>query len=477
LINGMSHSRLEWAQPFVTAAVDAVRAAELWAAADAVEPWQLGLVDAASAIHDGALTPLELVESCLGRIAVTDPSVHAFVSVAEDARANAAARSIDRPQAVLHGVPVAIKDLIDVAGTVTAAGTTVFTEPAAQDAAVVARIRAAGGIVIGKTQTHEIAYGVSTPQSRNPWDTAKMTSGSSGGSAAALAAGQVAAALGTDTGGSLRLPSAFCGTTAIKPTHGLLPVDGIRPLAWSHDVVGPMARDARDALLLLRVLAGQSVGDPVVTVGRLPAVTGLRVGIPDDAFLLGARPDVLAAMDGVADVLADLGATTVPVRLPGAEVYGPVSSLLVFREAAEAYREHLAGAPFSHDIQAFLEAGLEAPVEDYVMARRARRRLIQQVNGLFGTVDVVLMPTSPVPDLPHDTESVDGVPLIAALTRFALLASVTGLPAIAFPAGATDTGMPIGVQLMGPAHAETQLAAAAHAYQSATPWHLRRPRL
>src|SRR3954463_15424246 len=137
----MSHSRLEWAQPFVTAAVDAVRAAELWAAADAVEPWQLGLVDAASAIHDGALTPLELVESCLGRIAVTDPSVNAFVSVAEDARANAAARSIDRPQAVLYGVPVAIKDLIDVAGAVTAAGTTVFTEPAAQDAAVVARIR------------------------------------------------------------------------------------------------------------------------------------------------------------------------------------------------------------------------------------------------------------------------------------------------------------------------------------------------
>jgi aspartyl-tRNA(Asn)/glutamyl-tRNA(Gln) amidotransferase subunit A len=475
LINGMSHSRLEWAQPFVTAAVDAVRAAD--ATTEAVEPWQLGLVDAACAIHDGALTPLELVESCLGRIAATDPAVHAFVSVAEDARANAAALSVERPQAVLHGVPVAIKDLIDVAGTVTAAGTTVFTEPAAQDAAVVTRIREAGGIVIGKTQTHEIAYGVSTPQSRNPWDTAKMTSGSSGGSAAALAAGDVAAALGTDTGGSLRLPSAFCGTTAIKPTHGLLPVDGIRPLAWSHDVVGPMARDARDALLLLRVLAGQSVGDPVVTVGRLPGVKDLRVGIPDDAFLAGARPDVLAAMDAVADVLCDLGATTVPVRLPAAELYGSVSSLLIFREAAEAYREHLAGEPFSHGIQAFLEAGLEAPVEDYVLARRVRRRLIAQVNALFGTVDVVLMPTSPVPDLPHGTEEVDGLPLIPVLTRFALLASVTGLPAVAFPAGVTDSGMPIGVQLIGPAHSEAQLAGTAHAYQSATDWHLRRPPL
>ncbi|MEV6612085.1 amidase [Kutzneria sp. NPDC051319] len=471
----MSQSRLEWAQPFVTAAVDAVRAADV--ATEAVQPWQLGLVDAACAIHDGALTPLELVESCLGRIAETEPAVHAFVSVAEEARAKAAALSVDRPEAVLHGVPVAIKDLIDVAGTVTAAGTTVFTEPAAQDAAVVTRIREAGGIVIGKTHTHEIAFGVSTPQSRNPWDTSKMTSGSSGGSAAALAAGQVAAALGTDTGGSLRLPSAFCGTTAIKPTHGLLPVDGIRPLAWSHDVVGPMARDARDALLLFRVLSGHAVGDPAVSVGPLPPAKGLRVGIPDDAFLAGARADVLAAMDAVADTLSDLGAVTVPVRLPAAEVYGSVSSLMFFREAAETYRRHVAGEPFSHDIQAFLEAGQHAPVEDYVMARRARRRLIEQVNGLFGTVDTVLMPTSPVPDLPHGTESVDGLPLVAALTRFALLASVTGLPAVAFPAGFTDTGMPIGVQLMGPAHTEPLLAAAAHAYQSATPWHLRRPSL
>ncbi|MBB5894892.1 amidase [Kutzneria kofuensis] len=471
----MSHSRLEWAQPFVTAAVDAVRAADV--PADAVEPWQLGLVAAACAIHDGALTPLELVESCLARIADTEPAVHAFVSVAEDARAKAAALTGRRPETVLHGVPVAVKDLIDVAGTVTAAGTTVFTEPAAEDATVVTRIGAAGGIVIGKTHTHEIAYGVSTPQSRNPWDTSKMTSGSSGGSAAALAAGQVPAALGTDTGGSLRLPSAFCGTTAIKPTHGLLPVAGIRPLAWSHDVVGPMTRDARDALLLLRVLSGQAVGDPLVTVGRLPSVAGLRVGIPDDAFLAGARPEVLAAMDAVADVLADLGATTVPVTLPSLAVFGAVSSVLVFREAAESYREHLAGEPFSHGIQAFLEAGQHAPAEDYVMARRVRRRLIEQVTGVLATVDVLLMPTSPVPDLPHGAESVDGVPLIPVLTPFTLPASVTGLPAVAFPAGATDAGMPIGVQLMGPAHSETLLAATAHAYQQATPWHLRRPPL
>ena len=471
----MSHSRREWAQPFVTAAVDAVRAVDVQP--DAVEPWQLGLVDAACAVHDGALTPLELVESCLSRIEATEPAVHAFVSVAGDAARERAAALTGRPSTVLHGVPVGVKDLIDVAGTITAAGTTVFTEPADADAAVVSAIKAAGGIVLGKTTTHEIAYGVSTPQTRNPWDASKMTSGSSGGSAAALAAGQVAAALGTDTGGSLRLPSAFCGTTAIKPTFGLLPLDGVRPLAWSHDVVGPMARDARDAYLLLKVLTGAAVGDPLLTLGRLPAVAGLRVGVPTDAFLAAARPEVLAAMDGVADVLADLGAKIVPVTPPAPEVFGAVSSVMIFREAAEIYREHLAAEPFSHDVQAFLEAGQHVDPDDYVMAQRVRRRLIQQLSALLTTVDVLLAPSAPVPDLPHGTESVDGVPLIPVLTPFMFPASLTGLPAIAFPAGATDAGLPIGAQLIGPAHAEQLLAGVAAAYQSATPWHLRRPSL
>ncbi|MFI9387155.1 amidase [Kutzneria sp. NPDC052558] len=471
----MSHSRREWAQPFVTAAVDAVRAADL--PQDAVEPWQLGLVDAACAIHDGALTPLELVESCLARIEATEPTVHAFVSVAADRAREQAAALTGRPSALLHGVPVGVKDLIDVAGTVTAAGTTVFTKPATTDATVVTRVTDAGGIVIGKTTTHEIAYGVSTPQTHNPWDPAKMTSGSSGGSAAALAAGNVAAALGTDTGGSLRLPSSFCGTTAIKPTFGLVPIDGVRPLAWSHDVVGPMARDARDALLLLRVLTGLTSGDPLHALGKMWSVPGLRVGVPTDSFLGPARPDVLAAMDGVADVLADLGATIVPVTLPGPEVFGAVSSVMVFREAAQIYREHLAGSPFTPDVQAFLELGLDLPAEDYVVAQRARRRLIQQVTGVLNTVDVLLAPSSPIPDLPHGTESLDDVPLLAVLTAFMFPASLTGLPAIAFPSGATESGLPIGAQLIGPAHGETLLAAVAHAYQSATPWHLRRPPL
>ncbi|MFC0436527.1 amidase [Kutzneria buriramensis] len=470
----MSRSRREWAQPFITAAVDAVRAVDV--VPDAAEPWQLGLVDAACAIHDGALTPLELVESCLARIEAAEPAVGAFVSVSEDARSQAASLT-GRPVHVLHGVPVGVKDLIDIAGTVTAAGTTVFTEPAAADAPVVSAVKSAGGIVLGKTHTHEIAFGVSTPQSRNPWDPSKMTSGSSGGSAAALAAGFVPAALGTDTGGSLRLPSSFCGTTAIKPTFGLVPIDGVRPLSWSHDVVGPMARDARDAYLLLKVLSGSSIGDPLLTLGRLPSAAGLRVGVPDDSFLAAARPEVVSAMDGVADVLADLGAGIVPVRLPDPGAFGAASSVMIFREAAEIYRPHVDGEPFSHDVQAFLEAGQDADAADYVMAQRVRRRLIQQVTEVLGAVDLLLMPSSPVPDLPHGTDSVDGVPLIPVLTPFMFPASLTGLPAIAFPAGATDAGMPIGAQLVGPAHGEALLTGAAAAYQSVTPWHLRRPPL
>lgn len=422
----------------------------------ATEPRDLGVVEAALAIRRGELSAAELLGSCLATIDQTEPVIHAFVR-----------RTTDTPpvDGVLHGIPYAAKDLVDTAGVACEYGSAVFLgRVPSTDATVVTRIRAAGGVLVGKTATHEIAYGMSTPHARNPWDPSKMTSGSSGGSAAALAARQVPMALGTDTGGSLRVPSAFCGTTAIKPTHGLVPSTGVMSLAPSFDVVGPMARTARDCWLLLRVLTGQAPAEPDSPVVDLRHV---RVGVTD-----AVTPDQLA----VAETLRELGAQLVDVRLPPMEAAQAVGSVLAFAESSAQFREHLAGgARFTEDVQSLLEAGLTVPVADFLHAQRARAAIRLAYAGLFDQADVLLLPTTPVTDLPHGVSEVDGVPLIPVLTRFTFVANLTGLPAIAFPCGFAPSGMPVGAQLLGPARAEALLAAIAGAYQDVTGWASRTP--
>ncbi|MBA8925012.1 aspartyl-tRNA(Asn)/glutamyl-tRNA(Gln) amidotransferase subunit A [Kutzneria viridogrisea] len=475
--------RLDWALPFLAGSVEQLRALHpdenLAAAPSSVtRPSELGLVEAASAIHAGELTPSELVADCAARIAATEPALSAFARTAvEAARERADRLDGRRPTGPLHGIPYAAKDLIDTAGLATEYGSPVHAgRVPAEDAEVVRALDAAGGVLLGKTHTHQIAYGVATPQTRNPWDTTKMASGSSGGSAVALAARQVPAALGTDTGGSLRLPSAFCGTTAIKPTYGLVPGGGVRTLSWSYDVTGPMARDARDALLLLRVLTGQVQGDPRAVLGELPALHGARIGVPDEEFLALAQPEVVAALYGVGGVLADLGAQLVPVTPPPTSLTSSVSTVVVFKEAADLFGEHVRrGECFDEDIQSFLEAGLLTTVEDYLLAQRARRAVVGAYTQLLREVDAVLLPTSPITDLPHGTVAVNDLPLVPVLTPYTFPASCTGLPAVAFPCGFTSHGMPIGAQLLGPAFAETALVGVVHAYQSATDWHRAAP--
>jgi aspartyl-tRNA(Asn)/glutamyl-tRNA(Gln) amidotransferase subunit A len=479
--------RLASAAPFVTRAIEAFR--EVAGIADDEVPSvapnaiplrhelpvitsdetrqnHLGLLEAAVAIRRGELSPVELLESCLENIERTEPIVGAFVRLTEEmARTQAALAVGGPPTGVLHGVPFAAKDLIDTVNVATEWGSGEFAGRMPRwDATVVTRVRAAGGILIGKTATHELAYGVSTPQVRNPWNPGRMTSGSSGGSAAALAARQVPIALGTDTGGSLRLPSAFCGTTAIKPTHGLVPRSGVMTLASSFDVVGPMARTARDCWLLLRVLTNTAPPQPVsVTVDP----RSVRVGVADVI-----TPDQVA----VAETLRGLGAEIVEVTLPPVELTQAVASVLAFAETSARFRGHVVrGARFAEDIQSLLEVGLTVPVADFLHAERVRAAIRRDYAELFGLVDVILLPTSPVTDLPHGVVEHDGVPLIPALTPFTLPASLTGLPALAFPCGFTQAGLPIGAQLMGPAGTEPLLAAVADAYQQVTDWHLWTP--
>ncbi|HEU5470705.1 MAG TPA: amidase [Actinophytocola sp.] len=481
--------RLAWAAPFLTessraiaevegigddevpeAAVDERLVVVEAAAAGAVagtRPAELGVIDAALAIRNGKLAPAELLESCLETIERTDRLLGAFVRLTDDAARAQARLAAGPPTGVLHGIPFAAKDLIDTVNAPTEYGSQAFAGRMPRwDATVITRIRSAGGILVGKTATHEIAYGVSTPQVRNPWDPAKMTSGSSGGSAAALAARQVPMALGTDTGGSLRLPSAFCGTTAIKPTFGLVPRTGVMLLAASFDTVGPMARTAQDCWLLLQVLTGTAPAEPaIVTVDP----RRVRIGVADVA-----TPDQHAA----ADVLRDQGAQLINVTLPSPQISQAAATVLAFAEAATQFRAHvLRDAPFPQDIQSVLEAGLTVPIADFLHAQRVRAAIRRDYAELFGRVDVILLPTSPITDLPHGISEWDGVPLIPLLTPYTLPASLTGLPAIAFPCGFTESGMPIGAQLIGPARSEPLLTAVAHAYQQATDWHTRQPDL
>ncbi|ONI90375.1 hypothetical protein ALI144C_03245 [Actinosynnema sp. ALI-1.44] len=420
------------------------------------EPCDLGLVDAALAIRRGELSPVELLRSCLAAIDRTDPVIGAFVRLT----------SPHSPaDGVLHGIPYAAKDIVDTAGAACECGSDAFAGrvPSA-DATVVTRIRAAGGVLVGKTATHEIALGMSTPHARNPWDPSKMASGSSGGSAAALAARQVPMALGSDTGGSLRVPSAFCGTTAIKPTHGLVPGTGVMSLARSFDVVGPMARSAQDCWLLLRVLTGQAPPEPDHVHVDMRQV---RVGVADVS-----TPDQLA----VAETLRGLGAELVDVRLPPPEIAQAVGGVVASVEASAEFRAHVArGARFSEEVLGLLEAGLTVPAADFLHANRVRAAIRRDYAELFERVDVLLLPTSPVTDLPHGISDVDGVPLIPVLTPFTFPANLTGLPAIAFPCGFTASGMPVGAQLYGPAGSEQLLAAVAGAYQDVTDWTARKP--
>lgn len=432
----------------------------------ATRPCELGVLEAALAIRRGELSPKELLESCLAMIERTEPVVHAFVRLTDDAaRRQVAWAGSGQPTGVLHGIPFAVKDLLDTRDVPTERGSTVFAGRLPRwDATVVNRIRAAGGILVGKTATHEIACGVSTPHSRNPWDPTRMTSGSSGGSAAALAARQVPMALGSDTGGSLRLPSAFCGTTAIRPTFGLVPCAGAMALAPSFDVVGPMARSAQDCLLLLRVLTHRAPAEPeTVAVGP----RRVRIGVADVC-----TPDQVA----VANALDELGAQVDHVTLPSLEITQAAGALLVFAEASAQFRGHVRREePFAEDITALLEAGLTVPVADFLHAQRVRAAIRRDYAELFGRVDVILLPTSPISDLPHGISEHDGVPLIPLLTPFTFPASLTGLPAIAFPCGFTASGLPVGAQLMGPAGTEPLLAAVADAYQQVTDWHTRVP--
>ncbi|MEV0264229.1 amidase [Streptomyces sp. NPDC050617] len=458
----------------------------------ATQPFQLTLTEAARAIADRSLSPVELTDSVLSRISAVEPEISAYATVTADA-ARAAAREAEREIAAgrgrgpLHGIPVGVKDLIDTAGVATAAGSRVRAGRVPDtDATVMARLRAAGAVLVGKTHTHEFAYGTITPQTRNPWSTGHVPGGSSGGSAAAVAAGAATFALGTDTGGSIRIPAALTGVVGLKPTFGLVSRQGVAPLSWSLDHVGPITRSVRDTATVLAALAGPD--DPRDTAGPAGSgqqsqdygrdlgrdLRGLRVGVPVNFFFDRVQPEVEEAVRHAIDALTGLGATAVPVRIPMAEYVHAAQWGLLVPEATAYHQETLRAVPelYSEDVRLLLEAGEFMPATDYIRAQRARTLMRDGWHELLKDVDVVAAPTVTSTAARADEPLLhwaDGSeePVSESYVRLSAPANLTGLPSLSVPVGRDAQGLPIGMQLIGRPLEEATLIRFGGAYEQA----------
>lgn len=456
-------------------------------------PYELTLAGAAAAVAAGELSPVELVDSVLERIEAVDPELNAFVTVlAEESRA--AAKEAERalagggPVGPLHGVPVTLKDLFDVAGVRTTASSKVRADvpPAAEDSTVAAGLRRAGAIIVGKTQTHEFAYGMFTPQTHNPWNLDRSPGGSSGGSGAAVAARLGMASVGTDTGGSVRIPSALCGLVGLKPTYGRVARRGVVPLSWSLDHPGPLARTVEDAALMMNAIAGHDPGDPASVDVPVPdhtaqlgrGVEGLTLGVPA-AYFEGVDPENAAAVRRAVDVLAAAGARIREVTLPLIEYAVAAEGAILATEAYEYHRRDLRDRPqlYSDVVRSRLHNGERVTGADYVAAQRLRTALRDGWRDAFNAagLDGLLAPALSGPAGLFGTNEVhftDGrvTTTSAAYSPQTYPTNMTGLPSLSVPCGLTADGMPIGLQVIGRPFAEPTVLRIGAAYESSGGW-------
>jgi aspartyl-tRNA(Asn)/glutamyl-tRNA(Gln) amidotransferase subunit A len=463
------------------------------------------LAVAAASLRSGEITSVALVETCLQRIERAEPEIHACVTVMTDialeqARAVDAQRAAGAPLGPLAGIPVGIKDLVQTRGVRTTAGSRVLADwvPEA-DATVVTRLVHAGAISICKTNTHEFAYGWVTWGTANPWDLERVPGGSSGGSAAAVATGECLGALGTDTGGSIRIPAAACGVTGLMPTFGLVSRAGIIPLSWSLDHAGPIARTVEDCALLLDALAGYDPADldsldlPVPAYAAIIAdapppdmsVHGLRIGVPASYFFRNVDSEVEHAVRSAIGLFERQGATLVEVEIPASiddmfQVYRGV-------QRPEAYTYHrdqgwldTRAELYRPDVLEVLLAGERYSARDYIHARQAMRAFAQEMRRLLETIDVLMTPTLPSPA--RRIAEVD-TPILyngraepaGDALRYTFPFDLTGQPALTVPCGFTSDGLPVGLQIVAPHLHESALLRIGHAYQQMTDWHLRVP--
>ncbi|MFH7594345.1 amidase [Streptomyces racemochromogenes] len=455
-----------------------------------MQPFELSIAAAAEAIRARELSPVELVDSVLDRLEQVEPHLQAYVSVRAD-EARRAAREAEQDVAAgrlrgpLHGVPMGLKDLIDVAGAPTTASSRVRAGHRAEtDSTVAARLAAAGAVLLGKTHTHEFAYGLTTPQTHNAWNRDRIAGGSSGGSAVAVAAGAATFALGTDTGGSIRVPSALNGVVGLKPTYGLVPRHGVTSLSWSLDHVGPITRTVEDAALVLSSLAGHDPRDPAsLTAPRAhyrpdsaTDLTGLRIGVPRNYYFDHVHSEVEAAVRLAIAQLESLGAQLVEVEIPMTRYVQATQWGLMVPEATAYHERTLRAVPelYRDDVRTLLEAGELMPAADHLRAQRSRTLMRQAWAHLLEEADVIAAPTVPATAVKADQETItwqDGTveAVSDAYVRLSAPANITGMPSLSVPVGHGAAGLPIGMQLLGRPLGEQVVLRVGHAYEQTRP--------
>lgn len=456
-----------------------------------MQPYELTLAAAARQIRARALSPVELTESVLARIDEVDPHITAFSNVTAELATETAARAEQeiaggRYRGPLHGIPIGVKEIYDMAGIPSTSSSRVRADyrPDA-DSVVVAKLREAGAVVVGRTHSHEFAYGVVTPQTRNPWRADRIAGGSSGGSAAAVAVGACFLGLGSDTAGSIRIPAALCGTVGLKPSYGRVSRTGVTPFAESLDHAGPLTRTVEDAALAMNVMAGYDPRDPGsrdipvpdFTAGLGRDVAGTTAGVPVNFFTEHLDPQVSGAVEAACARLADLGVRLREVRLPLTEEVMDTEFGILQSEATSFHRDMLRehGDLYTDEVRAALQAGMSVLATDYLAAQRNRALFRQQWNALFDEIDILLTPTVPVAAMDAVAPEVtwpDGLTEgpVQAYIRFCAPANLAGLPALSVPCGFTHDGLPIGLQLIGRVWDEDTVLRVGHAYQTAAGW-------
>ena len=439
------------------------------------------ILEAAQRLRRREVSSVELTKACLERIERDGGKLNAFITVTAEAALEEARRrdeEIERGNLLgpLHGIPVAVKDVFCTAGVRTTCGSALFADYApGYDAAVVEKLREAGAVLVGKTNMHELAYGITSNNPhfgpvRNPWAPERIPGGSSGGSAAAAAKGMAFMAMGSDTGGSIRIPASYCGVVGLKPTTGRVSRYGVLPLDFTLDHMGPLARTVRDAAATLNAIAGHDPRDP--SSSRRPvedyapppeiSLKGVRVGVAENFFFENVEDDVEAAVKRAVKAAQEAGAEVVAVRVPDIEAINVVGRVILFVEASAVMERYLKDrSKIGADVLSLLDQGRLIPATDYVQAQRLRRLMMEEFARVWEQADCLLTPTTPLtaPRIGEATVTVGGVEedVRLATTRFVRSFNVLGLPALSLPCGRDERGMPVGLQVIGPPFRERRV--------------------
>jgi aspartyl-tRNA(Asn)/glutamyl-tRNA(Gln) amidotransferase subunit A len=456
---------------------------------------EMTLAGAADGIRRGKLSPVELTQLFLQRIAKRNPTINAFITVA-DAEAQRDAREAEdlikrgKYLGPLHGIPIAVKDIFETARIRTTGGSKILADYVpSMDAVAVRKLRERGAVIIGKTNLHEWAVGATNfnphfGPTRNPWDLSKVPGGSSGGSAAALAARMCLGALGTDTGGSIRIPASACGVVGLKPTRGLVSLTGVMPFSWSLDHAGPMALNVEDCAILLDAISGYDPEDPESVLrpnvesyqdSVHEPIDGLRIAVPNNYFFESIPEEITRAVHDAARVLERSGGHVSDVPYPDVEEDEKAGILIRLAEAATIHYHDLLErkSEIGPDVVDRLERGLRVSVTEYALARRAQARKIHLRARFFEEFDLLVTPTLSIE--PPTILGTDSVQAAGELTKFTSPFNLAGLPAISVPCGFSRSGLPIGLQLVAGHWKESNLLSAAHFYEEATGWKNKSP--